>query len=74
MQANLSDWSNVMQTQKIGFLYKLYCLGWRNGSLNCFSPLQHWLLSLFLLYRRGFVEGIEWRQNYVVPSRQVREK
>lgn len=52
-----------MQTQKMGFLYKLYCLGWRNGSLKCFSPLQHGLLSIFLYYRRGFAERAKWRRN-----------
>lgn len=63
MQSDVSDGSCIMHIQRMGSLYKLYCLGWRNGSLKCFPPLQHWLLSIFLYYRRGFAEGSEWRQN-----------
>lgn len=60
-----SDTSNgiVMHIQRMGSLYKLYCLGWRNGSLKHLPPLQHWLLSIFLHYRRGFAEGYKWKQN-----------
>jgi hypothetical protein len=57
-----------MQTQKISFLYKFYCWGWRNASLRGFSLSQHWLLSIFLHYRRGFAEGSKWRQSQVEGS------
>jgi hypothetical protein len=57
-----------MQTQKMGSLYKLYCWGWKNGSLKCFSLSQHWLLSLFFYYRQGFAEGLKWRQSQVEES------
>lgn len=50
-----------MQSQPMGFLYKLYCLGWRNSSTASFPVLQHWLLSLFFYYRRGFAEAAEWK-------------
>jgi hypothetical protein len=53
-----------MQTQKISFLYKFYCWGWRNASLRGFSLSQHWLLSIFLHYRRGFAEGSAWVKEY----------
>ncbi|KAM3108892.1 hypothetical protein [Phormidesmis sp. 146-33] len=52
-----------MNNERMGFLYKLYCLGWRNGSLNCLPTLQHRLFSIFLYYRQGFAEGTGWRQN-----------
>jgi hypothetical protein len=57
-----------MYIQRMGFLYKLYCVGWRHGSLSYFSPTQHWLLSLFLYYRRGYVAGTEWRQQQYQDS------
>ncbi|KAM3108765.1 MULTISPECIES: hypothetical protein [unclassified Phormidesmis] len=46
-----------MNNERMGFLYKLYCLGWRNGSLNCLPTLQHRLFGIFLYYRQGFAEG-----------------
>lgn len=52
-----------MPREQMGYLYKLYFLGWRNGSLKHSSQLQHWLLSLFFYYRRGFAEASEWKQN-----------
>lgn len=62
-QSNVSNWRFAMHIQCMGSLYQLYCLGWRNGSLKYLSPLQHWLLSIFLHYRRGFADGSQWRQN-----------
>jgi hypothetical protein len=58
-----------MQNQKMGYLYKLYCLGWRNGSLRYFSLLQHGLLIIFLYYRQGFAEGLKWRQKQIEDSK-----
>jgi hypothetical protein len=52
-----------MYVQRMGFLYKLYCIGWTHGSLKYLPPLQHWLLSIFLYYRRGYSEGSQWRQD-----------
>lgn len=28
------DWESAIQTQPMGFLSRLYCLGWKNGSLQ----------------------------------------
>jgi hypothetical protein len=60
-----------MYIKRMGFLYKLYFIGWRNGSLKHLPPLQHWLLSIFLYYRRGYNEGFQWRQYNLTPK-QVR--
>lgn len=57
-----------MHIQRMGFLYKLYCIGWKNGSLNYFHPLQHWLFSIFLYYRLGYKQGFEWRQQHRLES------
>jgi hypothetical protein len=54
-----------MYVQRMGFLYKLYCIGWRNGSLNCLPTFQHWLLSIFFYYRKGYTEASQWRQGYL---------
>ena len=69
---DVSQGSYSMHTQRMGFLYKLYCIGWRNGSLKCLPPLQHWLLSIFLYYRRGYTEGSEWKQQYRLESQRFR--
>lgn len=61
-QLNVINWRFAMYIQLVGSLWKLYHLGWTNGSLKYLSPLQHSLLSIFLLYRKGFVEGSQWRQ------------
>ncbi len=53
-----------MYRQRMGFLYKFYCMGWKNGSLKCFPAFQHWLLSIFFYYRIGFSEGSQWRQQH----------
>ena len=37
--------------------YKLYSLGWRSGLHGNIPRIQHLLLSVFLLYRRGSAEG-----------------
>lgn len=63
-----------MQTQKMGSLYKLYCWGWKNGALKCFPSFQHWLLSVFLYYRRGFAEGAEWRRSQIEGLKQRRNQ
>ena len=38
--------------------YQLYSLGWRSGLHGNIPKIQHLLLSVFLLYRRGFAEGL----------------
>lgn len=63
-QSGVSQRSCAMPIQQMGFLYKLYCMGWKNGSLKCFPTPQHWLLSIFLYYRKGYVEGSKWRQQH----------
>ncbi len=52
--------------EPMGFLYKVYCIGWRNGngSLKRLPPLQHWLLSIFVYYRKGYTDGSKQRQQY----------
>lgn len=67
-QLNLSQRSSAMYVQKMGFLYKLYCIGWKNGSLKCFPLLQHGLLSIFVYYRRGYIAGSHWRQQHRLAS------
>lgn len=61
----LDQRNRTMQDERMGYLYKLYCIGWRNGSIKHFSQLQHWLLNSFSYYRRGFAEGAEWRQDQI---------
>lgn len=53
------------QNQRMGVLHRLYCTGWRNGSLQYLSLPQHWLFSIFLNYRRGHCEGAEWRRQHL---------
>jgi hypothetical protein len=53
-----------MDIQQMGNSYKLYCIGWKNGSLGCLTPLQHRLLSIFLYYRKGYTEATKWRQEH----------
>ena len=65
---DLSQRSSAIYVQKMGFLYKFYCMGWKNGSLKCFPVLQHWLLSIFFYYRRGYIEGSQWRQQHRLAS------
>jgi hypothetical protein len=52
-----------MYIQRMGFFYRLYCMGWRNGSLKHLSPFQHRLLSIFFYYRRGYTEGFQWKHD-----------
>lgn len=63
-QLSVSQRSCAMPIQQMGFLSKLYCIGWKNGSLKCFPTPQHWLLSIFLYYRKGYLEGSKWRQHH----------
>ncbi|MBM0745474.1 hypothetical protein JOY44_29060 [Phormidium sp. CLA17] len=44
--------------------YRLYSLGWRSGLHRNISKIQHLLLSIFLLYRRGFAEGSQCIEEY----------
>jgi hypothetical protein len=61
-QLEVSQRNPVILVEPMGYLYKLYCMGWKNGSLKCFPILQHWLLSIFLYYRLGYSQGFEWKQ------------
>ncbi|PSB28594.1 hypothetical protein [Chlorogloea sp. CCALA 695] len=61
-QLEASQSNFAIPIEPMGYLYKLYCMGWKNGSLKCFPVLQHWLLSIFFCYRRGYSQGFEWRQ------------
>lgn len=64
----ISQRNCVIPNEPMGYLYKLYCIGWKNGSLQCFSVLQHWLLSIFVYYRRGYNQGLQWRQQHRLTS------
>jgi hypothetical protein len=44
--------------------YKLYSLGWRSSLHKNLSQAQHFLLSIFYLYRRGFSAGSQWIDEY----------
>jgi hypothetical protein len=49
----------------MGYLgHKLYSMGWRSGLHERPPLMQHFLLSIFLYYRRGFVDGSEWIKEY----------
>jgi hypothetical protein len=54
------------------FDYRLYSLGWRNGLHGCHHPLQHFFLSIFYLYRRGFSAGSQWVSEYY-PERKFKK-
>lgn len=50
-----------MQIQCVGFLgYKLYSLGWQSALHRDRSAIDHWFLSIFVYYRRGFAEASDW--------------
>jgi hypothetical protein len=51
--------------QQIGCLYKLYCIGWQNGSRQSLSLPQHRLLSISFLYRTGYTAGFKWRRHHL---------
>lgn len=57
-----------MHFQRMGFLYKLYCIGWKNASLQYLHPLQHWLFKIFFYYRIGYREGSAWKQQHCMAS------
>jgi hypothetical protein len=49
--------------------YRLYSLGWRSGLHRNIPQIQHLLLSVFLLYRRGFAEGSQGIEEYCPGKR-----
>ncbi len=54
-----------MQIEPIGYLgYKLYRLGWQSALHGHLAPANHWLLSIFLYYRRGFTDGSTLHEKY----------
>lgn len=54
-----------MQIESIGYLgYKLYKLGWQSALRRHLAPANHWLLSIFLYYRRGFADGANLDEEY----------
>jgi hypothetical protein len=59
--SNVSQESHTKLDRSMGLFYKLYSIGWRNASLKSFSLLQHWALSIFIDYRKGFAEGSKWK-------------
>ncbi len=73
-QLEVSQRNCAIPIEPMGYLYKLYCMGWKNGSLKCFPVLQHWLLSIFLYYRRGYTKGFQWRQQHYLASLETEIK
>lgn len=58
-----------MQIEPIGYLgYKLYKLGWQSALHRHSSPVDRWLLSIFLYYRRGFTAGSNLQQEYWIQK------
>lgn len=54
-----------MQIEPIGYLgYKLYRLGRQSALRRHFPPVDRWLLSILLYYRRGFTSGANLQQEY----------
>lgn len=54
-----------MQIESTGYLgYKLYCLGWQSALRRHLLPVDRWLLSIFLYYRRGFSAGASLDEEY----------
>jgi hypothetical protein len=52
-------------SERIGYMgQKLYRVGWRNGLHHHLLPTQHWLLSIFRLYRRGYRESLKLVREY----------
>lgn len=48
-----------IETQAMGHLYRLYWLGWKQGSQPFLKRLHHTLLRVFFNYRRGYTAGRE---------------
>lgn len=58
-----------MYINRVGYLgYKLYRLGWQNALHRNPSPVDHCLFSIFLYYRRGFTDAIEWIEECCVEE------
>lgn len=54
-----------MQIESIGYLgYKLYRLGWHSAIRRRIPVANHWLLSVFLYYRRGFNDGANLHKQF----------
>lgn len=49
--------------------YNLYRLGWQSGLHGSLPRILHILLTIFLFYRRGFIEGSQWVEEYY-PSKK----
>ena len=64
---SLLSWED---TQPVGyFSYRLYSLGWCSGLHQSLPLFQHWLLSIFCDYRRGFADGVQLIDEYRCNSR-----
>lgn len=54
-----------MAIERIGYLGNtLYRLGWHSAVHRNITPLEHYLFSIFLYYRRGFTSGSDWAKEY----------
>ena len=54
-----------MYVERIGYLRnKLYRLDGRSAIHRDLTPLQHFLVSFFLYYRRGFTSGCDRVKEY----------
>lgn len=72
-QSNVGQEDCAMHQQRMGCLYKLYCIGWKNGSLQYLSFLQHWLFSIFFYYRTGYTEGLKWKRLHCFENQRSKE-
>lgn len=56
-------------SERLGYIgYRLYSTGWKNGLHPHSTTIQHWLLSIFLLYRQGYAESLKWVKEYQVEK------
>jgi hypothetical protein len=54
-----------VQIERIGYLcYQLYSLGWHDALHKHPNLIKHLLLSIFPVYRRGFIEGYILLKSY----------
>jgi len=54
-----------MYVERVGYLgNKLYRLGWHSAVHQNLTSLEHYSLSVFLYYRRGFISGSGWIREY----------
>jgi hypothetical protein len=62
-----------MHNERIGYLgCRLYRLGWQNALRCNRASMTHWLLGIFLHYRRGFTSGVNYIQQQFYFEKTLR--